>query len=158
MRALSYITGRAGSVLLGCTLVTGCLNVRELSLGAFERDAGSLADEPSEMQTTSADAESERPPLAFDAGAFDAGARHDDDDERERERRDGGDSALDVGLLDAAVADASRGDAAWEAGGGDATLAGDGSSNGAASDAGLASDAGDAARSLLCTIEPWHCL
>ncbi len=150
MRTVKQV-GLATSWLCAGALCASCLNVDDISLGALEQDAGS------ERQPPEVSAPGPTPPPAMivppDAGRA-ADAREEmehEDEERYGPTRDAGsplDAAADASALDAG-SEAGALDAGVDAGGGDAALATDGGPLDASS---------DAQRSLLCTLEPWHCL
>jgi hypothetical protein len=151
--------GLAARWLLAGALCASCLHVDDISLGALQQDAGSER-EPPDVGTPGP-----TPPPAMIV-APDAGRAGDPREEMEHEdeeprtlTRDAGsplDDAADASALDAGT-DARPLDAGVDGGaeaggadaGGDAALAADGGPLDASS---------DAQRSLLCTLEPWHCL
>lgn len=136
--------------LCASALCAGCLHVDDISLGALEQDAGSMREAPDAVVLA---------PIPPQVTTPDAGHRGDPREETEHEEeeppaltRDAGSQA--VAAMDAGPAarpsDGSL-DGAAEAGGIDA--GGD-----AALDSGPLDASIDAQRSLLCTLEPWHCL
>lgn len=147
----SLVRGTLANVLL--LGATACLATEPLRLGAIEdeapksTDAGVLENTEPVPERLDAGSETELP----DRSSFDAGGEPvESDDQRER---DAG-SAEEPRTRDAGALDAQ---AAIDAG----TEHDAGAKDAAAYDAAgsLVNDAGpDAARSLLCTFEPWHCL
>jgi hypothetical protein len=153
MRTVKLV-GLATGWLCAGALCASCLHVDDISLGALEQDSGSEREAPDSgvlppfSMTLTPDAGRTRDPRE-DIEEDDEGAR--------ALTRDAGlpmDAAPDANALDAGT-DARPRDAAdgsAEAGGGDAGDAAIGADSGPL-------DAGsDAQRSLLCTLEPWHCL
>jgi hypothetical protein len=149
------LVGLATRWLCAGALCASCLHVDDISLGALEQDAGSERQAP--------DVGVLPPPsmtVAPDAGRM-GDPREDieeDDEEARALTRDAGlpvDAAPDANALDAGTdarpLDAADGSA--EAGGGDA-----GSDATIGADSGPLDAGSDAQRSLLCTLEPWHCL
>jgi hypothetical protein len=158
MRSVKQV-GKTLVLLCGSAAWASCAHIEDIAVGALEQDAGSELEPPS-LPATPPDA-SEPAPAVRDAGSPDAGTSEgresEDDDRRELEVRDAG-SAPDAALaVEAGTLDA-----------GSLTSATDASSD--TTDANMGLDAGadasveerdastDAARSLLCTLEPWHCL
>jgi hypothetical protein len=144
--------------LIVCTSLAGaCFATEPLMIGELAsegqamrdastpRDAGSL--EPPRFDATVTQDEDASPASEVDAGR--PPAQSDDD----RERDAGGREDARASLSDAAMPDASY---TMEPGPDTNRDSGSGADSGTASGV---SDAGsDAARNLLCTFEPWHCL
>jgi hypothetical protein len=133
-------------LILCASLAGACFATEPLKIGELGSEVPDTQDksvpEPAPIDASVAQEEDAALPSALDAGR----ARETSDDDHERDAGEHEDSQ--ASLSDAALSDAGY---VMEAGADAGHDAGSGTDSGA-------NDAGsDAARSLLCTLEPWHC-